>query len=73
MRISFQNVMPRDFFARLNTFAVVMDCRSPSSPFARALASSSGRPKASSLSAFRKEFSYTNFVGAAWHAYFVPE
>ena len=47
------DLMPRDFFARLNTFAVVMDCRSPSSPFARRFSSSSGTPRASTASASR--------------------
>ena len=46
--------MPRDLFARLNTLICVMDWRWPSSPVARALASSSGTPNASTASAPRR-------------------
>jgi hypothetical protein len=46
--------MRRNFFARLNALVWVMDWPSPSSPVARALASSSGTPNALTASASRR-------------------
>src|ERR1700738_3786173 len=59
--------MPRNFLVLLNTFACVMRWPSPSSPAARALASSSGTPQGTQCERISQKFNHEVFGATMEH------